>query len=243
MSTRALVSMALFSTMATAQEGACTPTQGGDGACGPNGSETWLNSGLSSDGWSPPYIGIDDISHIPLEDYYNGVGSNCAQYDAAFKSSGEKYNIDPAILAFIAMQESSCNADADSPTPGLMQCAPGNCYEGQGGDCKYPVEDNVDCGAWVLRTYLDAADGNALRALGRYNGWFTAEDNTGLNGGRGLTESYPCSEEGQANGVPQNLDYIHEVLNGWFQGYDIYGDDSDKGGYYNCRGACDGGIC
>lgn len=229
--------------VAQSPEGACNPTQGGaDGACGPNGSEEWLNTGLGDNGWEPPYLDINNLTHISLDEYYGGVGSGCAQYDEFFKSSGDKYNIDPAILAFIAMQESSCNADAGGPTPGLMQCHPGNCQNGQD-NCQYPIQDNVDCGAYYLRSALDRADGNAVRALGSYNGWFVAADNTGMNGGRGITEDYPCSSEGQGNGYPQNLDYLHEVLNGWFQGYDIYGADAHLGGYYDCQGSCSDGIC
>lgn len=102
-------------------EGACSPTQGGADACGPNGSEAWLNSGLTGEnGWEPPFLDINGLSHISLEDYYAGVGARCQQYDAAFRASGGKYGIDPAILAFIAMQESSCNADEGGPTPGLV---------------------------------------------------------------------------------------------------------------------------
>ncbi|KAF7557250.1 hypothetical protein G7Z17_g843 [Cylindrodendrum hubeiense] len=220
-------------------QGACDATQGGDGACGPNGSESWLNTGLDADGWNPPFLDINNLTHISLEDYYNGAGQACQQYDAFFQSSGEKYSIDPAILAFIAMQESSCNADEGGYTPGLMQCDPSNCQNGQS-SCQYPIQDNVDCGANVLKNALDNANGNAIRALGSYNGWFTAEDYTGLNGGKGITEDYPCSGEGQQNGSPQNLDYLHEVLNGWFQGYDIYGNDANLGGSYECEGTCNG---
>lgn len=244
----ALLATAASTTLAAAQdlnamaEGACNPTQGGEGACGPNGSEEWLNSGLRGDGWEPPFLDINNLTHISLEDYYSGVGSACAQYDSAFQASGAKYDIDPAVLAFIAMQESSCNNDAGGPTPGLMQCHPGNCQNGQD-SCWYPVEDNVDCGAYFLRSALDGADGNAVRALGRYNGWFTAADGNGMNGGRGITVDYPCSDEGKGNGYPQNLDYIHETLNGWFQGYDIYGDDAGLGGSYDCQGNCDSNVC
>lgn len=224
-------------------QGACEPTRGGDGACGPNGSEDWLNSGVKGNGWEPPYLDINKIAHIKLEDYYNNVGRPCRQYDQYFKSSGQKYNIDPAILAFIAMQESSCNADAGGPTPGLMQCEPRNCQNGKD-NCQYPIQDNVDCGAHVLRAALDNTGGNAVHALGSYNGWFTASDGTGLNGGRGLTEDYPCSQKGIDHGVPQNLNYLHEILNGWFQGYDMYGADRDKDGMYNCNQNCnDGGLC
>lgn len=109
-------------------QGACDPPRGGKDACGPNGSEEWLNTGLTdSRGWNPPFLDINNLSHISLEDYYAGVGKTCKQYDAAFKASGAKYGVDPAILAFIAMQESSCNADAGGSTPGLSRSCPCNC--------------------------------------------------------------------------------------------------------------------
>lgn len=85
-------------------EGACDDTHGGQYACGPNGSEAWLNTRLDGEGWNPPLLDINSLKHISLEDYYNGVGSSCAQYERYFKSSGERYNINPAILAFFAMQ-------------------------------------------------------------------------------------------------------------------------------------------
>ncbi|KAI1325333.1 glycoside hydrolase family 23 protein [Xylariaceae sp. FL0255] len=239
-----LASLALADTNPNAQ-GTCDPTQGGANACGPNGSEAWLNMGITdeSTGWTPPTLDINDLVHIDLDDYYNGVGAPCQQYDSAFQASGSKYGIDPAILAFIAMQESSCNADAGGPTPGLMQCDPSNCQNGQS-SCQYPVEDNTDCGAWVLQQGLNSSNSNAVRALGAYNGWFTADDpGASMNGGRGLTTDYPCGA-GTQYGDPQNLNYIHELLNGWFQGYDIYGDDADLDGSYDCTGSCgNGNLC
>lgn len=102
-------------------EGACSPPRGGADACGPNGSEAWLNSGLTEDGgWNPPFLDINSLAHVSLDDYYAGAGGPCRQYDAAFRASGDRYGVDPAILAFIAMQESSCNADEGGPTPGLV---------------------------------------------------------------------------------------------------------------------------
>ncbi|KAI1081625.1 glycoside hydrolase family 23 protein [Whalleya microplaca] len=221
-------------------QGACSTTTGGSNACGPNGSEEWLNTGLKdANGWNPPFLDINSLTHIDLETYYQGVGKSCEQYDAAFRASGTKYGIDPAILAFIAMQESSCNADAGGSTPGLMQCDPGNCQNGQS-SCQYPVQDNTDCGANVLKQALDATGGNAVHALGSYNGWFTADDwASSQNDGKGLTEDYPCGK-GRNYGDPQNLNYLHETLNGWFQGKDMYGDDADLDGSYTCTGSCSG---
>lgn len=223
-------------------KGACSPTRGGASACGPNGSEDWLNTGLEAGGWNPPFLDINKLTHISLDQYYKGVGKPCQKYDQYFKSAGTKYNIDPAILAFIAMQESSCNADEGGPTPGLMQCDPSNCQNGKK-SCQYPIQDNVNCGAHVLRQALDSNGGNAVHAFGSYNGWFTSSDGTGLNGGKGITKGYPCSAEGKRHGEPQNLNYIHEIFNGWFQGYDMYGKDANLDGKYNCQGNCNNNLC
>jgi len=71
------------------------------------------------------------------------------------------------------------------------------------------VDANVDAGANYLRTQLDNSGNNAIKAFGSYNGWFTGD--AGMNQGKGLTKDYPCSGEGQGNGAPQNLDYLHQV--------------------------------
>jgi hypothetical protein len=132
------------------------------------------------------------------------------------------------------MQESSCNANAGGPTPGLMQVSCDNYPNGQ---CTGSLADNVNAGAQYLRAMLDQNGGNAIQAIGSYNGWFTA--GSGLNGNRGLTVDYPCSAEGQSNGEPQNLDYLHQVINGWFTGQNVYGDQSWIGEYH-CQGQCNG---
>ncbi len=201
-------------------------------------SEDWLNTGITGDGWTPPYLALSDVIHISLDQFYSGIGSSCAQYDQYFQSAASTYSIDPVILAVIAMQESSCNADAGGPTPGLMQVSCDNYPNGQ---CTNSIQDNVNAGTSYLSSQLDAAGGNAIQAFGAYNGWFTA--GSGLNGNRGLTQNYPCSAEGQSNGVPQNLDYLHQVLNGWLMGLDVYGDDSWIG-VYHCSQSCDNGsLC
>jgi hypothetical protein len=91
------------------------------------------------------------------------------------------------------------------------------------------VQDNVNAGASVLMDNLSSAGGNIILAMGWYNGWFTA--GSGLNGNRGITKDYPCSDEGKSHGDPQNLDYVMQVLNGWFLGMDVYGSDSWIGEY------------
>ncbi|RDL32070.1 putative glycoside hydrolase family 23 protein [Venustampulla echinocandica] len=188
---------------------------------GPNGSEEWFNRGLTSGGWDPPFLDFDSLYHISRDQFYTGVGSACEKYDSYFQNASNIHNLNPVILAFIAMQESSCSASAGGPTPGLMQ-------------------DNVNAGANYLRKRLDASNNNALLAFGSYNGWFTA--NNRLNGSKGLTEDYPCSTEGKKNGQPQNLDYLHQTLNGWFMGQDVYWNQRWIG-TYGCSGQCDVNLC
>ncbi|KAF2717505.1 glycoside hydrolase family 23 protein [Polychaeton citri CBS 116435] len=222
-------------------QGACEPTTE---TCGPNGSEEWLNSGLSeANGWNPPYLDINSIVHINRDQLYGGVGGSCSQYNDEFQSAGDEFGIDPTILAFIALQESSCNADAGGPTPGLMQVDPGNCLDGAS-SCQYPILANVRAGASYLRDQLNTYNNNIVHAIGVYNGWFTSDDGQAqcCNNGRGLTEDYPCTvNQNYEYGTPQNLDYLHQTLNGWFQGLDPY--DSDIG-YYKCDQQCGTGpIC
>ena len=199
-------------------------------------SEDWLNTGLTGDGWTPPFLDLNDVIHISRDDFYNGVGSSCRQYNSYFQQAGDDHGIDPVILAIIAMQESSCNANAGGLTPGLMQVSCDNYPNRQ---CTDSISDNVNAGANYLRGQLDDANGNAVSALGKYNGWFTA--GSGLNGNRGLTVDYPCSAEGKSNGEPQNLDYLQQVLNGWLLGLDVYGSDNWIG-TYNCDQSCSNGC-
>jgi hypothetical protein len=203
-------------------------------------SEDFLNTGVKRDGWTAPFLSWDTLIKIDRPTFYGNVGSACQQYDWAFQQSGDSHGIDPVFLAFIAMQESSCNADAGGPTPGLMQVACENYPDGQ---CTNDVAKNVDAGAAFLKQQLDASGRNAIKTVGNYNGWFTAGDGTGLNNGRGLTQDYPCSAGGQTNGEPQNLDYLQQTLNGWFVGLNPQGDDNWIG-EYQCKGNCGNGqLC
>jgi hypothetical protein len=93
-----------------------------------------------------------------------------------------------------------------------------------------------------LRKQLDASNNNAIKAIGNYNGWFTATEAGGENGGKGLTGGYPCSPEGRQNGDPQNLDYLRQTLNGRFVGLGPQGEDSWIGEYH-CQGCDNSGLC
>ncbi|KHO00592.1 glycoside hydrolase family 23 protein [Metarhizium album ARSEF 1941] len=213
--------------------GACDPTTGGTNACGPNGSQHWLNNGLRAKGWDPPFLAWHNISRISIRQFYRAAGSPCEKFDSHFKIAAMKYQIDPAPLAFMAMQESGCDPNARAPTLGLMQCLPVYCQNGKS-SCQFPIQDNVECAAYLWAVAMRHAKGNVVHALGLYNGWFTANDGSGLDGGRGMTEKYPCSEEGRTHRIPHNLNYLHEMLNGWFQGHDMNNKDQHLRGSYNC---------
>ncbi|OAF63465.1 hypothetical protein VC83_00345 [Pseudogymnoascus destructans] len=106
-------------------------------------SEDWLNTGLTGNGWVPPYLDLNDVIHSP--DFYSGVSSRCQQYDSYFQKAGDGHGIDPVILA------SFCNADAGGPTPGLMQVS---CANYPNGVCTDSIQDNADAGANYLRGQL-----------------------------------------------------------------------------------------
>jgi hypothetical protein len=71
-------------------------------------SEDFLNTGITGNGWTAPYLSWDSLIKIDRSTFYGNVGKPCQQYDWAFQQSGDSHGIDPVFLAFIAMQESSC---------------------------------------------------------------------------------------------------------------------------------------
>jgi hypothetical protein len=110
------------------------------------------------------------------------------------------------------------------------------------GQCTKEVAKNVKAGTVFLRKQLDPSNNTAIKAIGHYNGWFTAAEAGGKNGDEGLTEGHPCSPEGRHNGDSQNLEYLHQTLNGWFVGLNQQGEDSWIGEYH-CQRCNNGGLC
>ena len=102
---------------ASGAQGAVTPTQN---TAGPNGSEDWMNTGMDGGGgWQPPQLLIENLSYISIEDFYNTVGQNCRQYADTIAIGAAYAKVPETLVAAIAMQESSCNANAQSYTPGI----------------------------------------------------------------------------------------------------------------------------
>lgn len=93
-----------------------------------------------------------------------------------------------------------------------MQLASMNCAGAPGGNC-YDINFNVDRAARLFKDLVDANGGNVLVAAGGYNGWRV-----------GMTSDDAQAARWQGNCHAQNnLDYLHQLFNGWCQGRNGYG--------------------
>ncbi|KZO99451.1 glycoside hydrolase family 23 protein [Calocera viscosa TUFC12733] len=184
---------------------------------GPNGQESWMNCGISSSGgWSPPFVGMQDVVTVDLDTAMSTVGTPfaaCSEWTDVFESVGDQYGIPPIILASIALQESSCqpNSIGAGGTAGLMQISQDKCAGAPGGNCLDPTF-NIGAGAKYLADTVQQTGGNFLLALGYYNGWYL-----------GMTvDKVLAVGQTACCGCMQNLDYLQQSLNGWFVGKDAY---------------------
>ncbi|KAL7419076.1 hypothetical protein Q5752_005912 [Cryptotrichosporon argae] len=184
----------------------------------PNGSEDWLNCGVTGSGWTPPYVTISELSYVDLDS--SGPFAACSDYFYLFNEYGPEYNIPPIMLASFALQESSCNqyATGGNGEAGLMQLAEANCDGAPDGNC-YDLDFNVKTGASYFSSLITQYDGNVLEAIGSYNGWYA---------GLTVADATAAASEGDCSGQ-NNLDYITQMVNGWMQGQD----GSNLGTYFN----------
>ncbi len=173
-----------------------------------NGEEGAINAGIEAPGgWAPPMLKMEKLKTIRIEEFCRTF-KDAAKYREFFVAAGAKYRINPTLLAAIAMEESHCDPGVgDSGNPanagGIMQ------IQGQDEKGSSDPATNVMQGARELRKHLDESHGNVLEAVGSYNGWQ-----------RGLvvkTMIHP-----PWGGASMNLDYVHQVVNGWCQGVDGY---------------------
>lgn len=192
---------------------------------GPNGSIDFLNCGIDNGGWNPPRINIKDVVVKSLSEAIQSSSSPfhaCKSYVSLFNKYGDQYGIPPIFLASFAMQESSCNPNTvgGAGEQGLMQITKDKCGGAPGGNCRDP-DFNIRTGAKYFASTLDDLGGDLLKAIGRYNGWYP-----GLTVQKAEAAKYKgCCR------CQQNLDYLHQFLNGWCQNIDAY--DKRLGKYFN----------
>ncbi|KAF9793374.1 lysozyme-like protein [Thelephora terrestris] len=181
---------------------------------GPNGSIDWMNCGVNGAGWTPPPVKVTDLITVDLDDAISQGGpfTTCSAFVWAFKQYGQQFGLPPILLASIALQESSCNPATvgGNGEQGLMQLTSDKCGDAPGGNCQ-DVGYNVMTGAKYFSSQLAASDGNFFLALGSYNGWV-----------EGMTVQYATRMRYTACHAQNNLDYLHQTVNGWLQNKDAY---------------------
>ncbi|KIK67191.1 glycoside hydrolase family 23 protein [Collybiopsis luxurians FD-317 M1] len=192
---------------------------------GPNGNIYWLNCGVGDQGWNPSKVTIDQLV---LKDFATALQDSnspfkpCSAFTDKFYQYGQQYNIPPIILASFALQESSCNPATvgGAGEQGLMQLTHDKCTNAPGGNCQ-DIDYNISTGASYFRGLLDSNNGDVLLSIGSYNGWF-----------RGMTvgDATASANTGCCR-CQNNLDYLHQFLNGWCQNVNAYQDN--LGMYHN----------
>jgi len=196
---------------------------------GPNGNEDWLNCGITtSGGWNPPPIHISDLIYTDLAAALAQPGSPftaCNPYLTYFNDAASANGVPAIILASIAMEESGCNKDivGGAGEQGIMQITKDKCpNQTANATCRDP-ESNIKTGASYFASVLSSANGNVAQALGMYNGWRL-----------GLTKDQATAPANTSCCYCQNnLDYLHQQLNGWVQNVNPY--EMGMGTYHNLK--------
>ncbi|KAL1407039.1 hypothetical protein Q8F55_006452 [Vanrija albida] len=186
----------------------------------PNGSEDWLNCGINAGGWNPPHVTLADLKYVHLS--ADGPFAVCQQFFPKFEQYGAQYGIPPILLASIALQESTCQPwiTGGNGEAGLMQLIAAHCGDAPGGNC-HDVDFNIGKGAQYFSQVLAQNNGNALAALGNYNGWRI---------GMTVADATRAASEGNCR-AQNNLDYLYQTVNGWMQGKEGY----NLGHYFNLK--------
>ena len=122
--------------------------------------------------------------------------ARCESFLPFLSDASKKYDLDLALLVGIIRVESHFNANARSRVGarGLMQVMPST---GKGLGCTrlYDPASNIDCGAKVLRKFLNRYDENWVYGLAAYNGGYAL-----------------ASKPHRESHAPKNFRYVEKVL-------------------------------
>ena len=123
---------------------------------------------LFHDAGSGYHLHLGGLKTDNIGNSYGSYSGN-ADVDSAINEMAEKYNLDPALLAAMAEQESGFNQSAQSEAGalGIMQLMPGTA-EGLGVNPS-DLRGNLEGGAKYLRQMLDKYNGDVEKALAAYN--------------------------------------------------------------------------
>ncbi|EPQ57386.1 lysozyme-like protein [Gloeophyllum trabeum ATCC 11539] len=194
---------------------------------GPNGGIDWLNCGLNDGGWNPPYIRVEDVITMDLGEAIkdpNSAFKACSEYIPIFQKYAGEFGVPAIMVASFAMQESGCNPHTvgGAGEQGLMQLTWDKCGQAPGGNCQ-DVDYNIRTGTKYFSDTLNANGGDLLKTIAGYNGWsikMTFDQATAAGWG-------PCCR------CQNNLDYLHQFLNGWCQNINAYSHNPPLGKYFN----------
>lgn len=194
---------------------------------GPNGNIDWLNCGINNGGWRPPTLHVNDVKVKSLSSAINDPGSPfkaCSQYVPLFNRYAAQFGVPPIFLASFALQESSCNPQTvgGGGEQGLMQITKDKCGGAPGGNCRDP-DFNIRTGARFFADTLRGNGGDVLKSIGQYNGWFP---------GMTFGQATAARNSGCCR-CQNNLDYLHQFLNGWCQNVNAYNSNFRLGKYFN----------
>ncbi|KAF7428259.1 hypothetical protein PC9H_007480 [Pleurotus ostreatus] len=194
---------------------------------GPNGHINWLNCGMESGGWNPQFVRVEDIKTVDLNQALQDPGSPyqaCQPFVPIFQKYGGQFGIPPIMLAAFAMQESSCNAETTGGggEQGLMQITQEKCGGAPGGNCKDP-DFNIRTAAKFFADTLNRNNGDLLKSLGAYNGWFPSMT---------AAQAKEAAHSGCCR-CQKNMDYLHQFLNGWLQNKNAYDNTLRLGKFFN----------
>ncbi|KAF8919868.1 glycoside hydrolase family 23 protein, partial [Mucidula mucida] len=194
---------------------------------GPMGSIDFFNCGIEGGGWNPPDIYLSDLHYVSLDDAIQSPGSPfqaCSEYVWIFNKYGDQYGIPPIMMASFALQESTCNpaTTGGAGEAGLMQLTSDKCYDAPNGNC-YDPEFNIMRATQYFSGLVKDHGGSILVPVGRYNGW-----NLGMTYAQATAARWSSCCRCQ-----NNLDYLHQFLNGWMQNVNAYDSSSPLGVYFN----------
>jgi hypothetical protein len=197
---------------------------------GPNGKIDWLDCGINDDGgWRPPHVNVSEVIAVDLSTSLNSPNSPfkpCKPYISLFNKHAGENNIPAIMLASFAMQESTCNPNAvgGGGEQGLMQLSQDKCGDAPNGNCQDP-NYNIATAAKFFKSTLDSVGGNLVAAVGDYNGW---QPKITFAQATAAAKSKCCR-------CQNNLDYVHQMFNGWMQGINPDSHDPPLGKYFNLK--------
>ena len=159
---------------------------------------------------------IDDLNtlkpvkpDVEISNSSNVVGkSDSERIDMAVKAASSKYGVDEKLIKSIIKAESNFNPSVTSTSgaQGVMQIMPAN-FNMLGITDGYNIEQNINGGTKLLRSYLDMFNGNTKMALMAYNGGPGTMERRGV---KSESDLYKMPKETQ-NYVPKVLKFYSEL--------------------------------